>query len=249
MLRMLSNRRSRVLGISLVVTASVATPTRGQAPASRSPLPVAERLAEMQHHFLQVSLIHEAVIRGDLAAVRNPAGRLAGIPVPRETPARTVPFVQAIREAGRRAATAPGLADVAAETVVMLRQCRDCHLASSVYPTPSTPRRPDVGGVVGHMLEHQRAADELLQGLLIPSNSHWRRGAERLSVAELHPGEWPFDRALSTSIRKAETRVHELAARASKAASVGEREDAYMAVLTACASCHGMHPRAWGPGR
>jgi hypothetical protein len=97
------------------------------------------------------------------------------------------------------------------------------------------------------MLEHQRAADELLQGLLIPSEARWRSGAERLRTAELLRSDLPADPKLTPEIRKAETAVHALANRAAAATATSERAAVYVDLATTCARCHSLHRQIWGP--
>jgi len=97
------------------------------------------------------------------------------------------------------------------------------------------------------MLEHQRAADEMLQGLIIPSASQWRQGAERLRTAALQRDKLPRDSKLTPQVLKAEERVHRLADQATAAADTSARAAIYAQVLTTCAECHGLHAVVWGP--
>lgn len=215
--------------------------------AAQQPLPSdPQRLDEMRHHFLQVTQIYEAIIRGDLAAVRQPATELAALPTPAGIPDRAIPFVEAVRAAGRRAMIATTLEEAASPLAMMLSQCGQCHRTVGIFPGPSIRNYPDVGGIVGHMLAHQRAVDELLQGLLIPSESRWFQGAERLRTAELARSDLPSD--LRTSeLRGAETAVHALADRAAEATSLADRVAVYSELSTKCAACHGLHAQIWGP--
>jgi mono/diheme cytochrome c family protein len=206
-----------------------------------------QRLAEMRHHFLQVTLVYEAVIRGDLAAVRAPATELSILPTPTGLPLTAAPFVDAIRTAGRQAAVATTLEAAAAPAAMMLAQCGECHRAAGIFPAPSARTYPDVGGLVGHMLEHQRAADELLQGLLIPSESRWTQGAARLRAAELSRADLPSDPKLTPEVRKAEAAVHALADRAAAASTTAARAAVYVDLATTCARCHTLHRQIWGP--
>jgi cytochrome c553 len=205
-----------------------------------------ERLAQMQHHFVQVGLVHEALIRGDLPAVRASARMMADAEAPRDVPASTSLYIAAMRLGAQRAADAPDLAAGADATVSMLLSCGECHRTAGTMPAPLTPKRPSVGGLVGHMLEHQRAADEMLEGLIIPSLSQWFSGATRLSAAPLRPERLPPDSKLTPEIRQAETRLHQLADRALKAGSPKERGDVYTQMLTTCAGCHSLDG-VWDP--
>jgi hypothetical protein len=213
----------------------------------QSPPTLAERVAEMRHHFVEVTRIHEAVIRGDLAGVRAPAAALARIEAPPQLGEVARPFVAAIREAGRVAAVAPSLRSAARATVNALTQCAGCHRAASIFPGPVSARRPDVGGIVGHMLEHQRAADAMVQGLVIPSDSRWREGADRLDTLTLRPEKWPRDAKLTQQARQADAAIHRLAPRALEAGTAAERGDVYVELITTCANCHSLHRRVWGP--
>ena len=236
-----------ILSLAGVVAAAGMRPSPGQRAQSVPSTPV--RLAEMRHHFAQVMLVHEAVIRGDLPSVREPAVSLASVGIPAGLPAAAGPYVVAVREASQRAVEAKTLTAAAEATVAMVTECANCHRAIGVFPAVSRGTTRDVGGVVGHMLEHQRAVDELLIGLMVPSPSQWIQGAERLRVADLRPGELPKDPQLTKWVREADVRVHQLADQAVVAETPAQRAAAYAGLMTTCAQCHGLHSKVWGPGR
>src|SRR5262245_28629834 len=127
---------------------------------TQSPPTNSQRVTEMQQYFAQMTRLHEALIRGDLKALLEPASRLASIKTPVAFPEKGAPFVEAIRQAARRAGTANNLQTAAAETVSLASQCAACHRAVGIFPSPASPRRPNAPNVVGHMVEHQRAADD-----------------------------------------------------------------------------------------
>jgi len=230
-----------------VTVASVST--FGTVATSQQVRSTPERLAQMEHHFSQVSLIHEALVRGDLRGVSEPARLLAEAEAPGGVAASTAPYVAAMRLAAKRAIDAQDLPSVAAATASMLLACGDCHRTAGTMPVPVTPNRPDVGGLVGHMLEHQRAADEMLEGLFIPSETQWIRGATRFVGAPLHQQSLPRDKKLTSEIRKAEERVHQLAERATKTTAWKDRGDVYAQMVMTCSSCHSLHGVVWGPRR
>jgi cytochrome c553 len=216
----------------------------GQEPPLR---PSIERQLNMRHHFAEVDRIHEAIVRGDLPAVRLPATELSRMAVPPGTITIAVPYVLAISEDAKAVVAADDLAGAARATASMLRQCGECHTTAKVSPLRPAPPAAAAGGLTGHMLEHQRAVDELLQGLVVPSASQWDRGAERLRTAPLRPGDLPQDPALAGSVRRADERVHQIAARAAVAATPAARANVYADLLTTCADCHSLHRRIWGP--
>jgi cytochrome c553 len=205
------------------------------------------RLAEMQYHFIQITLMQEAVIRGDLEAVRSPARELSALPMPWRVPASASPHVNLIRDAARRLVAASTQAEAADNASTMLGVCGDCHATVGVHPVPSPLARREVGGMVGHMLEHQLAMDELVQGLIIPSAILWDRGSRRLQTAPLSRSELSPAPGVTSAIHKAEARVHELAAEAVQASTSPRRAATYGRLLATCAQCHGLHSKIWGP--
>jgi cytochrome c556 len=236
-------RVAKVLVTCLAVTSGVAA---GQA-QEQSPSYDPDRAALMQHHFVEVGRVHDAVIRGDLRGALPPAAALAAMTTPAGLPDTVEPVVTILRQAGRLAGTAPNLRTAAGATVTMLQQCATCHQMVGVYPAPIPQRRPDVGGIVGHMLDHLQAADDLMQGLIVPSESLWRAGADRLRTATLRPNDWPPDPKLTADAKKADAAVHAIAQRASSATTRNERGAVYAELLTTCASCHSLHRGIWGP--
>lgn len=206
-----------------------------------------DRIAEMRHHYEQVTSVYEAVVRGDLPAVRTPATELSAIATPVDAGPEVVKVLDAVREAARRVMVAGTLQEAAAPTAAMLAQCGACHRASAVYPTPSPLRTPDVGGIVGHMLDHQLAMDSLLQGLVIPSDARWAEGAKQLAAAPMARADLPPDHGLTPEVRQAEIDVHAFADRAATASDSGTRAEVFADLMLTCARCHGLHEQIWGP--
>ena len=233
--------------VALTLIASDQISLSAQGAPTQSPNPIPSRTAEMRDHFSQVTKLHEALIRGDLGAMLAPAAELATTDPPERFAEMAVPFVEEIRRSARRAGTAPNLRSAAASMVTLLGQCAACHQAAGVYPSPASPRRPDLPMVVGHMLEHQRAADDMLQGLMMPSASRWIEAADRLETATLRPADWPSDSKLTAEARQADAAVHALADRARTATTARARANLYVDLVTTCASCHSLHRSVWGP--
>jgi mono/diheme cytochrome c family protein len=201
----------------------------------------------MQHHFQQVTLAHEALIRGGLEEARKAAKNVAALAVPGGlTPALAV-FVDRLRAAGDRASSAATVPIAATATAEMLATCGDCHRAAGTMPATPVVRRPVLGGLVGHMLDHQRAVDALVAGLVIPSTSSWQEGARLLRIAALKRSDLPADPKLTAGIAKAEATVHALADRASEARDAGTRTRLYGELVATCSSCHRLHGLLWGP--
>lgn len=218
--------------------------------SAQSPPSSPMRLAQMQHHFSQVFAAHEAVIRGDLPSLRAPAVALSSLPVPEGMPPAAGAYVASIRRAAGRVLDATALAPAAAAVADMLAQCGNCHRAVGVPVAISTPPARDLGGIVGHMLEHQRAADAMLEGVIAPSRSLWQTGADRLARAALLPEtKLPSDLRLLEAVRHSEERLHDLAKRAAAEINAPAHQDLYAQIMTTCAECHSLHQRIWGPTR
>jgi cytochrome c553 len=210
-------------------------------------MPDADRAARMKEHFAQVSVIHAAIVRGDLAAVREPAMSLAEQGGPKELPPGTAPHVATMRRAAKSAAEARDISTAAAATASMFATCGDCHRASGIMPAAAPPARPEIGGAVGHMLDHQRALDKMLQGLVVPSNALWHGGAEELRAAPLQVSELPPDAKFTWQLEAAEERAHQLADEAARAGESSARVSVYGRMLATCADCHSLHTAIWGP--
>jgi hypothetical protein len=203
--------------------------------------------AAMTGHFTEVTAVHEAVIRGDLEAARKAAGPIATRDL--TGPANTAAARDELKSLAGRVVSAPDLAAAATATGTMLRACGDCHRLAGVMPVLKLPVRPAVGKTVGHMLEHQRAADQLLQGLVIPSSTSWNQGAQALRTAPLRMGQLPKDPKLTEDVAAGEQRIHQLADQAAGASEPAARAAVYGQMLTACATCHALHKGIWGPSR
>jgi len=232
--------------VALVVSSIAIGADQDSQPSQALPLSPARR-AQMQHHFGQISRILEAVIRGDLAAIPDPARELSVIPPPSGMPPAAQPFIDFIRLEGRRAMSAATIDGAAEATASVLTLCGDCHRTVGVSVAPVTTDRPDVGGIVGHMLEHQDAVDAMVEGLISPSVSQWRAGAVRLRAAPLQPDNLPSDPRLTGGLRRAEARVHEIGQEAEVAETTTERTAAFGTLTATCSTCHSLHPRIWGP--
>lgn len=206
-----------------------------------------DRAARMRQHYGQALAVHAAVIRGDLPGIVEPAQWLAANAGLTPPPAGSERHIDAIRAAARRVADAKDILAAATATSAMLSSCGDCHRAASVMPSAGLPAAPEVGGAVGHMLRHQRAAEQMLQGLVVPSNALWREGAKAFVEAPLHPRELPVSTPDRRQMIDTEERLHRTASQAVEVTDPMLRASLYAEILSACADCHRRHPTIWGP--
>ncbi len=205
------------------------------------------RAALMRKHFDQALAIEDGVIRGDLAAVTMAAGELAAYEPPQGLPPSGAPFIAAMKQAAKQAAAAKDIQNAAHDSASILATCGNCHQTVGIRPAFPSPPVPAPSGVVGHMLEHQRAVDLMLQGLVVPSTTLWEEGAEGFKTARLHERQLPRDSQLTGRYIAVENRVHRLAGEAVQLHDPAARATVYAQLLTSCAECHGLHQQLWGP--
>lgn len=225
------------LGTSMFVSAA------GQA---TSPIP-----AHMTEHFSQVGVIINAVIRGDLEDVREPARWMASHQDAKGLPATSALYVDEMKNTAKQTAQAKTLSGASIAAASMAVNCGACHAAAGIQTKGLEV--PAVGqaegsGVTPHMLEHQWAVDLMLNGLVRPSVEDWVAGARRLQAAPLVASDLPDDPKLSLEVRDHEARVHALAEKALKASSGPARAAVFGEITAGCGECHGLHGRVWGPG-
>jgi hypothetical protein len=238
--------RSGLLCSALVfLVGAVAVTTQTTPPAAQARPPV-DSDAMRAHYGVAIDL-HAAVIRGDLPAANAAAAWIAANGGPAPQPPASARQVDVIRKAAERAASARDIVAAASATASLLSLCGPCHRASGTRPALSLPRPPVVGGVVGHMLEHQRAVEQMLQGLVVPSDALWREGAKSFAASPLHPAELPVNSSARRQMMSTEERLHKAAAQAVEATDSVARVSAYGLILSACADCHRQHPKIWGP--
>jgi mono/diheme cytochrome c family protein len=210
-------------------------------------LPAADRIAlHMSGYVGAAAEIRQHVIRGDLENARAVARALVTQPTLAKL-AASDPWVAQVADAAEEVANAPDLVQAAGGTARMSAACGSCHQTLAVRSV--MPQRATVatGGVVGHMLNHERAIDDLHAGLIKPSDALWLRGADGLKGNSLNRGSLPPGAELTNKILAAEARVHQLASRARTASATADRVHVYTLVLASCAECHRLHPRLWGP--
>lgn len=182
----------------------------------------------MASHFEHAGEIRSAVIRGDLAAVDEPAVWMATHEMP-VMPPHTVAFVEDMRHLAQQAADADDLAGAATAVSRMARTCGSCHAALDGGPAFGPAEQP----VSPAMVRHAWGMDRMWEGLVEPSESRWRTGAEALVGSKL---ELPAD--ASAGARALGQAAAELGLKARNAADWGTRTELYGELLTTCSECH-----------
>jgi cytochrome c553 len=223
-------------------------PAEQAAKPAEPPKPAVDLVKDMHDHLGHVTTMQEAVIRGDLDAVAEPANWIANheeAPLP----AGTEGFAPDIKRTAAMAAGAKDIKSAATATSQLVAACGACHVAVKTPVKWPEVVKPAAGaGVAAHMLEHQWAIDLMYQGLAMPSEEAWKKGIEALKASPMAPAELPKDEKLTKEIVAYEKTVHELAAKAQVATDIGSKVAVYGEAIASCASCHGLHGKMWGPG-
>jgi cytochrome c553 len=201
----------------------------------------------MGKHYGLAFALHTAVIRGDSDAIALAAQALARAPDPPGTITdRTAKHAATIRQAAADVAASKTIVAAATSTALILNACGQCHLALDAKPSFTLRPESELGGIVGHMLAHRRAADQMFQGLATPSNALWREGTRAFASAPLHAGDLPVNQADRKWLTQTEERMHRLSTDAAQATEPRARANYYGLLLGGCADCHGRSAR-WGP--
>jgi len=224
-------------------------PPAEQAKPAEPPAPAVDVAKHMHEHLARVTSMQEAVIRGDMEAVVEPARWIADHQETAGLPAGTETVVADMKKSAAVVAEARDLKNAATATAMTISYCGTCHSAAKVTPVMAEMAKPAASGpMAAHMLEHQWATDLMYQGLVIPSEDRWLKGLAAMQVSPLAEKDLPKDATLTKEIAALEKRVHEMAAKAKTATDLGSKVAFYGEYLGGCAGCHGLHGKVWGPG-
>ena len=219
-----------------------AEPSTVAAPAQPS-VDTADRMAG---HFGKVRELEEAIVRGDLESAKEAAQwiaeqqEVAGLPVGTES------YVTSTKNAARAVAASASLGNAGVAAAFAVAACGECHAAAKVTPKmPEVSPPPTRPGVAANMFVHKYAVDLMYRGMVGPSETLWKQGAEVLKGSPLRENDLT---KVPEEIVAFETRVHELAGRAAQAADAGARIAIYGELIGSCASCHWKHGMVLGAG-
>ena len=208
-----------------------------QPPSQPAGQPAPTVRPRMREHFFLGAAIRDAIIRADLEAVREPATWLAEHPQD-DLPASAEGKIREMQRLSAAVAKAPDLAQASRGMASLAAACGSCHAAVKATPTliAAMPRGEDES-LAGHMRKHNRAADLLYRGLVVPSDHSWNQGADALTgdpvELELKRGSAP-----QPEIEALAKRLHDLAQQARKADNPNSRSAVYGQMLATCSECH-----------
>jgi cytochrome c553 len=127
----------------------------------------------------------------------------------------------------------------------LAKSCGDCHSTQGGPPPMIRELRVAGSGAEPAMKRHAWAARELWDGLVVPSDEAWTRGARELSEPSLAPELLTPGKSPGPKVEELLHALRAIARRAKKIDATDERATVYAAMLATCAGCH-----AWlGGGR
>lgn len=193
----------------------------------------------MKDHFTQALRVRDALIRGDLAATKVPAGWLADHKVSDTLPDLWKPHVGDMQNAARLVVQANDLAAAADALGDMGTACGSCHaaLGATLKFTGMSPEGQE-SSVLDRMLRHQWAADRMWEGLTGPSDLAWDAGVAALQEAPLHPDMLTDNKSPPQAVVDLAATIHTLGQRGKTTNEPSARATLYGEYVATCAGCH-----------
>ncbi len=196
----------------------------------------------MSSHFGAAADVQSAVIQGDLRAVRAPAAWLGEHDTP-NLPVGSEMYLTQLQRAAQQAQDATTLDEAAQALGEIGRACGACHAEFLTGPEAIRPAAATAGEELGaHMARHAWATDRLWDGLVLPSDGEWVRGARALAEspfeASTAAGDKATDAGYVKEIELLENRGHAIGSKAAGVSDAAERAGLYGELLTTCAYCH-----------
>jgi mono/diheme cytochrome c family protein len=222
----------RCIAISIVALALAACSSRYDTPGEPT----------MYSHFAAADDIQAAVVDGDLGAVREPANWLAEHDIP-SLPEGSETYLAEMQDFARQAGQATSLVDAAHAMGGIAKTCGTCHQKNIAEPlTKWTGSLHQGEDVATHMTRHAWAAGRMWEGLVLPSDDKWTKGAKALEEAPLAPeavaGTSSEDVAIRKEVELLAKRCHAIGSKAEGVTDATERANLYGELLATCANCH-----------
>jgi hypothetical protein len=200
-----------------------------------------ERIEDfMVDHFVIVTFGRDAVINGDLEALREPLAAFADYDYRSVAPGGWLPWIAQIQTAARLTSEASALETAAVGVATMARSCGGCHEASGrgpdFGPSDHETKTPSSDTLEERMQRHIWAADRMWEGLTAPSDEAWQEGAAALAHT---PSSVPATKPpLPPRFVEELLATRALADDAVGATSAAQRADVYAGFIASCANCH-----------
>lgn len=187
---------------------------------------------QMWLHFEEAGRIQAAMIQGDLPAAREAANQLASAPRAEGIGPAGDAHVRELAAWARTIRDAPSFGEAAVAAGHLAATCGECHQETDGGLVFLQGDPPADRGFTGHMIAHAWAADRMWEGLLAPSVTSWRDGAEIFREEPLAGGR--IQGAAAGFAR----RLHELGQEAVRMTDLRRQAVQYGRMIEQCAGCH-----------
>lgn len=225
---------------------AVSAPERIQSPDAQSDRTSSDAHlgALMSSHFLITISARNAVMDGDLFALRAIVDPLATYIYPMQLPAGWSPKLEALQSAARRTVEARTIDHAAQGVAAMAKVCGDCHIETSgdakLSSTLPKEHTPPSDTLAQRMDRHAWALGNLWIGLTGPSDTAWTDGATAL--AQSRAKMIGANTALRGDMRPELKALRAIGADALSAKTSEARAELYGRALATCAYCHTFGP-------
>lgn len=191
----------------------------------------------MHVRFAAASRAQQAIAFSDLERARSEAHDIAALDES-EVLRAWQPYFESLRAAAHQVELSTNLRDAAQRTATLGQRCASCHLAIGARVAFPAETRPAAGPTPAmRMPGHQRAAAQMWQGLIGPSDAHWFAGARALSTVRatsFAPRAMPASEPALDDL----ARIRLYASRALAADPRDARAELFGKLLTTCTHCH-----------
>ncbi|MDH5674438.1 MAG: hypothetical protein OEZ06_20090 [Myxococcales bacterium] len=213
---------------------------------------------KMWHHFWDVMHARDAVVAGELEAVRDPLQRIADGKWGMEIPNDWRDWIGEMQAQAQKGAGAKSLEEAAVAVTAVATQCGECHRTTRGGPRADA----NVEGYAAsdgegaslklRMARHVWAVEQLWLGLTVPDHPAWMKGAEAL-VAKAEPtaeeaaagsgtAETPAAEEAEapepSPMQQSFAALEDLGKRALEAGQPAAKGKLYAELLARCSSCH-----------
>ncbi|MCB9537897.1 MAG: hypothetical protein H6704_16715 [Myxococcales bacterium] len=229
--------RSPLTLLVLLVAAGCSSAPPSPTPAA----PAAVDRADMRAHFARATAARDALLDGDVEAMKQHARWLADHGEDEAAKVRGPVHFERMKTAAQAVAEAHTLGTASRALADLATACGACHQgADARFEAPKPLLPPMKDELQAHMARHRWAVDQMWAGLVTPSEAAWARGAQSLAEAPLHAVDFALE-GLDAKLVPRATTLHGLAADAA-AAPAAERGAHFARIIATCGGCHRYRP-------
>jgi hypothetical protein len=234
-----------LVGCQSTTPTSTATPEARGASGAEQPTAAETSPPDLDWHmratFWDAVRARDALIEGDLIKAQQAADKIVQTDYRQMLPEDWRAGVGALQQYAYAVSIAPNLAAAAQELGRMALACGECHAVRERGPGPiqidPRPWEDPPESLEERMFRHQQGADQMWDGLVIPSDKAWRSGTITITRAPLvapEQAQQPVPPELHDRIEA----TRELGKQARLATTYQERGRVYGELIAGCAQCH-----------